>query len=127
MKITLSLIEAGKSLCGGWTREQVELLGESWPLKPGWQRHAVGRTIKPDDAERFLDLRGTTERKARRSPVKNLLPFPRGFPAKDETAVASFHVYLTRLDREVLREALPVLRYVINTAGKRVNSHQTNQ
>ena len=125
MKITLSLIEAGKSLRGGWTREQVELLGESWPLKPNWQAKAVGRTIKPDDAERFLDLRGTTECKARRSPVKNVLPFPRGFPAKDETAIASFHVYLTRVDREVLREALPVLRYVINSAAKRIN--QTNQ
>lgn len=120
MKITISLIEAGKSLRGGWTREQVELLGESWPMKPGWQRGAVGRTINPEDAERFLDLRGTTERKARRSPVTNVLPFPRGFPAKDETAIASFHVYLTRLDHEVLREALPVLSYVIASAGNRI-------
>jgi hypothetical protein len=120
VKITLSLIEAGKSLRGGWTREQVELLGESWPIRPNWQTKAVGRTIKPDDAERFLDLRGTTERKARRSPVKNVLPFPQGFPAKDETAIASFHVYLTRLDREVLREALPVLSYVIASAGERI-------
>ena len=119
MKITISLIEAGKSLRGGWTREQVELLGECWPLRPKWQDKTVGRFIKPEDAERFLDLRGTTERKARRSPVTNVLPFPRGFPAKDETAIASFHVYLTRLDREVLREALPVLSYVLKTAAKR--------
>jgi len=120
MKITESLIQAGKSLRGGWTREQVELLGESWPLRPSWQSKAVGRFIKPEDAERFLDLRGTTERKTRRSPVTNVLPFPRGFPAKDETVIASFHVYLTRLDREVLREALPVLSYVMASASKRI-------
>jgi len=125
MKITLSLIESGKSLRGGWTRDQVELLGESWPLRPNWQGKAVGRFIKPEDAERFLDLRGTTERKQRRSPVKNILPFPQGFPAKDETAIASFHVYLTRLDREVLREALPVLSYVMASASKRIK--QTNK
>ena len=120
MKITISLIESGKSLRGGWTREQVELLGESWPLRPSWQSKAVGRFIKPDDAEMFIDLRGTTQRKLRRSPVTNVLPFPRGFPAKDETAIASFYVYLTRLDREVLREALPVLSYVMKTAATRI-------
>jgi len=56
----------------------------------------------------------------KRSPVTNVLPFPRGFPAKDETVIASFHVYLTRLDREVLREALPVLSYVMASASKRI-------
>jgi hypothetical protein len=124
MKITATLLEAGKSIRGGWNRKQMDILGVSWPLREGWQR-VIGKEISADNAERFLDLRGTTQRKARRSPVKNILPFPRGFPAKDETAIASFHVYLTRLDREVLREALPVLAYVIKSASKRIN--QTNQ
>ena len=119
MKITISLIEAGKSLRGGWTREQVELLGESWPLRPNWQANAAGRAIKPADAERFLDLRGTTERKQRRSPVTNILPFPRGFPAKDETVIASFDRYLSKVDREILRAAMPVLSYIVKTASKR--------
>ena len=120
MKITATLIEAGKSIRGGWNRKQMDILGVDWPAREGWQRKVIGKEIHGDEAERFLHLRGTTERKARRSPVKNVLPFPRGFPAKDETAIASFHVYLTRLDREVLREALPVLSYVIASAGKRI-------
>ena len=120
MKITATLIEAGESIRGGWNRKQMDILGIDWPAREGWQRKVIGKEIHGDEAERFLHLRGTTERKARRSPVKNVLPFPRGFPAKDETAIASFHVYLTRLDREVLREALPVLSYVIASAGKRI-------
>ena len=120
MKVTLSLIEAGKSIRGGWTREQVELLGESWPLKPGWQMRAMLRTIKPQDAERYLALRGTVKRDSnRRSPVKNVLPFPRGFPAKDETVIASFDRYLSKVDREILRAAMPVLSYMLKSAAKR--------
>jgi len=113
MKITLSLIEAGKSLRGGWTREQVELLGESWPLRPNWQGKAVGQFIKPEDAERFLDLRGTTERKARRSPVKNILPFPPGFPVKAETVLASFWIFLSKLDAPMKRKVAPILEYML--------------
>lgn len=117
MKITESLIEAGKSIRGGWNRKQVELLGAEWPPKENWQRKVIGREITPEDAELFLDLRGTTERKNhRRSPVKSDLPFPQGFPAKAETVIASFHLYLTKLDREVLREALPVLSYIMAKA-----------
>ena len=120
MKITESLLAAGKSIRGGWTRKQMELLGETWPPERGWREKAVGREISPDDAEKFLDFRDDVKRKQfGRSPVKTMLPFPQGFPAKDETAIASFHVYLTRVDREILREALPVLTYMINTAAKR--------
>ena len=121
MKINSTLIEAGKSIRGGWNRKQMDILGVDWPVREGWQRKIIGKEISGDDAERYLSLRGTVKRDSnRRSPVKNVLPFPRGFPAKDETAIASFHVYLTRLDREVLREALPVLSYVIASAGKRI-------
>jgi len=43
MKITISLIESGKSLRGGWTREQVEWL-MGWPL--GWTDCAASATDK---------------------------------------------------------------------------------
>jgi hypothetical protein len=126
MKISESLLEAGKSIRGGWNRKQMDILGVDWPAERGWRKKTIGKEITPEDAEKFLDLRGDVQRKQfGRSPVKNVLPFPQGFPAKDETAIASFHVYLTRLDREVLREALPVLAYVMKSASKRIN--QTNQ
>jgi len=121
MKISESLLEAGKSIRGGWNRKQMDILGESWPPREGWQKNVIGRDISGDDAERYLALRGTVKRDSnRRSPVKNILPFPRGFPAKDETAIASFHVYLSRVDREILRAAMPVLSYMLNTASKRI-------
>lgn len=119
MRITPTLIESGKSLRGGWNRQQVELLGESWPLMDGWQERACKRSITPENAERFLELRGTTQRKTRRSPLRTELPFPAGFPAKHETAIGSFHLYLSRLDRAVLREALPVINYMLAKARDR--------
>lgn len=117
MKITATLLDAGKSIRGGWNRKQMDILGVSWPPREGWQKSVIGKDISGDDAERYLALRGTVKRDSnRRSPVRTDLPFPRGFPAKHETAIASFHLYLSRLDREVLREALPVLNYMLAKA-----------
>ena len=120
MKITESLLESGKSIRGGWNRKQMDILGVDWPVREGWQRSVIGKEISGDEAERYLALRGVTKRYPnRRSPVTNLLPFPRGFPAKDETVIASFDRYLSKVDREILRAALPVLSYMLNTAAKR--------
>ena len=120
MKITATLIEAGKSIRGGWNRKQMDILGVDWPVREGWQRKVIGKEISGDEAERYLALRGTVKRdRHKRSPVKNVLPFPRGFPAKDETVIASFDRYLSKVDREILRAALPVLSYMLNTAAKR--------
>lgn len=126
MKITATLLDAGKSIRGGWNRKQMDILGVSWPPREGWQRSVIGKDISGDDAERYLALRGTVKRDSnRRSPVKNLLPFPRGFPAKDETVIASFDRYLSKVDREILRAAMPVLSYMLKSAAKRTN--QANQ
>lgn len=122
MKITATLLDAGKSIRGGWNRKQMDILGVSWPPREGWQRSVIGKDISGDDAERYLALRGTVKRDSnRRSPVTNVLPFPRGFPAKDETVIASFDRYLSKVDREILRAAMPVLSYMLKSASKRID------
>lgn len=128
MKISESLLEAGKSIRGGWNRKQMDILGVDWPAERGWRKKTIGKEITPEDAEKFLDLRGDVQRKQFGcSPVKNVLPFPQGFPAKDETVIASFDRYLNKVDREILRAALPVLSYMLKSASKRSNLNQTNR
>jgi hypothetical protein len=55
--ITKEFIEAGMCESGGWSREQLRLIGVSWPLVRGWKDRAVGREISHSDAEIFLALK----------------------------------------------------------------------
>jgi hypothetical protein len=58
VEVTRELIESGKTGPGGWKKEQVALLGISWPLKKGWIETVIGRRISRRDAEKFLSLKG---------------------------------------------------------------------
>ncbi|MGC2766605.1 MAG: hypothetical protein WB607_13960 [Candidatus Acidiferrum sp.] len=74
--ITKELILAGRSSAGGWTREQLRLLGVDWPPRKKWQREIIGRTISKADAEEFVGLRGElgaskAQRNARRPQLEN--------------------------------------------------------
>lgn len=51
--VTKEYIDFHKSIKGGWTRKQVEALGASWPLKPGWQEGVIGREISDEAAADF--------------------------------------------------------------------------
>lgn len=55
--VTAELIEAGQSERGGWSKEQLALIGVAWPPLAGWKGGAVGRFIPRADAERFVSLR----------------------------------------------------------------------
>jgi ribonuclease HI len=54
--LTRELIHAGRGDDGGWTREQLALLGVPWPPKRGWVRAAAGNAIEPAVYETFLKL-----------------------------------------------------------------------
>jgi hypothetical protein len=43
--VTNEWIEGHRSDRGGWTRTQIEALGEGWPPTHGWRRRAVGKEI----------------------------------------------------------------------------------
>ena len=129
MKITLALIEQGKSERGGWTRAQVELLGGTWPLKDGWQHRLVGREITVREFDRFLSLTGEyvprkNPRKERRSVVKSDLPIPPGFPVKVETVLASAWLFITRLnDPGILKKTGELLLYMARKTLERAERH----
>lgn len=86
MIITTALLEQGRSERGGWTRDQLELLGVGWPPPPsGWTKRIVGKEIDDQDAEAFLSLTGCgkrRERKPRKKRDHNLK-----FPPKPKQAV----------------------------------------
>jgi hypothetical protein len=60
MKITMELIEAGKSERGGWTKQQLALLGVTWPKgkspRHGWQQEIIGHEISEADAVEFVGI-----------------------------------------------------------------------
>jgi hypothetical protein len=62
MIVTAEFIERGCSKRGGWTKEQLELLGVGWPPMKGWKAAAIGREIS--DADAYLFLSEATRRNA---------------------------------------------------------------
>lgn len=66
MKITQELIESGQSGNGGWTREQLELIGVQWPPKHGWRQRVQGMEIPEADAQKFVAMRGMTLKRQKR-------------------------------------------------------------
>lgn len=54
MKITREEIHKASSENGGWKKAQLELLGISWPPKPGW----INRTIlKEFEEEKIIQFK----------------------------------------------------------------------
>lgn len=56
VKVTFQFIKNGMSPNGGWTKDQLAILGVPWPPTSGWQHMAVDRVISTEDASRFLGL-----------------------------------------------------------------------
>jgi len=57
MKLTREDIEKGRSLNGGWSQRQLELLGVKWPLPKGWARSLVGMEVSEDAYRRFIAMK----------------------------------------------------------------------
>jgi predicted GIY-YIG superfamily endonuclease len=56
VEITKELLESGMSARGGWTREQLGLLGVPWPAPKGWKRAIIGQAIAPMHAQEFIAI-----------------------------------------------------------------------
>lgn len=57
IKITQEFIDSGKSHAGGWSREQLRILGVSWPPEAGWRERIEGTEILTLEAEKFIEIR----------------------------------------------------------------------
>jgi hypothetical protein len=51
--ITREFIHSHKTEAGGWTRDQLNVLGVEWPPKKGWLSGSVGKEITEEEARRF--------------------------------------------------------------------------
>ena len=54
MKITQEFVNKHKTEKGGFTREQLLILGVSWPPKKGWMRNVIGKEITDEQEKRFI-------------------------------------------------------------------------
>jgi len=62
VRVTRDFIMRGKSCAGGWTSDQMAILGfpglKGWPQK-GWIGRAEGKMLTDDEASRFVALKDT--------------------------------------------------------------------
>lgn len=56
MILTREFLDKGKTSRGGWTREQLRMVGVSWPPVQGWQLGVLGVEVTDTLAETFLTL-----------------------------------------------------------------------
>jgi len=52
-KITNEWLDKHRTKNGGWTREQVNVLGLSWPLRKNWKKGITGCSILQSDRIKF--------------------------------------------------------------------------
>lgn len=57
MRLTKQMLLDGKSSRGGWSREQMRLLGVRWPLRKGWMDNVVYEDFPDETIRQFLELR----------------------------------------------------------------------
>ena len=57
MILTHELIEAGQSRNGGWSEEQLRLLGVEWPPVAGWKERLAGRFLGDGVYAEFVTLK----------------------------------------------------------------------
>ena len=70
MVITEALIECGKSINGGWSTEQMAILGVDWPPAKRWKERVVGNTITDEDASKFVALKDAHMMAHKREPAR---------------------------------------------------------
>ncbi len=56
MKISKEFILSGKTKNGGWTKEQLALIGVNWPPEKGWMKRIEGKEITNSQASKFQRL-----------------------------------------------------------------------
>lgn len=72
MKLTKEIIFKGRSQNGGWSRNQVRLLGLDWPLEKGWIDRLVGTELAQEKVDEFLGIRDAHVKNKTRKPVDDI-------------------------------------------------------
>lgn len=67
MKLTRQMIDSGRSDNGGWSKEQLRMIGVSWPPKLGWPAKVTGTEITEETFQQFLKLKNRHKLSKRRS------------------------------------------------------------
>jgi hypothetical protein len=68
--VTESFIVYGATKNRGWTKRQIEILGESWPPQKGWKVRACARMIPVEDWDEFLRIGRESVKSPPKKPVE---------------------------------------------------------
>lgn len=76
MILTEEILVEGKSINGGWSRNQMSLFDVDWPLKEGWKEEILGKDYHQDLIMEFIYLKnqhlGSKKKKYRPSKKPDL-------------------------------------------------------
>ncbi|GAA5021692.1 hypothetical protein GCM10025794_08380 [Massilia kyonggiensis] len=92
MEITEEFLRTGASDRGGWSRQQLQLLGVTWPAPKGWKRALLGQTIADDIAQQFIAIG-----RARKNPSTHISVEPAAHAAS-----GAWQLYLLELENNNL-------------------------
>lgn len=53
MQVTDEWLKRCRTASGGYTAEQLRMLGVAWPPRRGWKRQVIGRRLDDRTVERF--------------------------------------------------------------------------
>lgn len=74
MEVSSEFLAAGARAAGGYTRQQLQLLGLNWPPPKGWKKLVMGLVIPDESAEEFLRLSGSGSRSGKAKDADFLPP-----------------------------------------------------
>lgn len=63
--ITKEWLQNNKTVRGGYTKAQAEILLQTWPLKKGWQNKVIGKKIWIEMKNRFESLKAPNKKQVR--------------------------------------------------------------
>ena len=55
--LTEELIEQARSKNGGWSKQQLEIIGVDWPPTKGWKKNITGEKFKESKINAFIELK----------------------------------------------------------------------
>ncbi len=97
--ISQTLLDAGRSDRGSWSKRQLQLLGVPYPLQSGWKQRILGQTVSEQTARDFIALKNQhlKPQDRRRAPAATApAPQPASPPvaapaiATPDTAIAAY-------------------------------------
>jgi hypothetical protein len=123
MKLTHEHINSAKTLKGGWTKAQLEVIGIAWPPANGWQHSVIGKEISDADYQRFRELASVRAKPNKYRDGILAAPFFDGEPPEGMNELVAWmnaKLELEKVARSELEKQISVLQFQLEALRNEV-------